>query len=373
MQESGITLELFGVSHSKTSPFDEEHFWTTVVSTPGQEEAHEISSGTPTSEGLEEILGRIRRKEIKRRALSRLKLTLGPGVELPVRLFSPLVEARKRQHTWVDTKSGRPMRPLTRWTNVETGAIVSDQSVRPYFDFGGAKAIFTEDELASMKYFGPPGLTLIGFKPLETLDLSLNLIPALFVYPDELGAPGSVCAFSALLTVMLEERMIAYCRYIPKSSVTPRLVALVPQAEAFDSNEAWRKLSGLHLITLPYSEEIRAVSLPKVEMEPKDGAIDALVAVIDRLTLRDGFNPLCYENPALRKHCAGLQALALVSQDTADAITDSTVPKVEEMLEKADEALSRVHQLLPQPARHASQRGSERVGSKRKTPSASFP
>lgn len=243
------------------------------------------------------------------------------------------------------------MNLLTRWINAETGVIMSDPSMRPYFDFGGAKAIFTDRELASMKHFGAPGLTILGFKSLETLDPGLNSTPALFVCPEELEVQGSVCIFSALLMVMLEKRMAAYCHYIPKSHMAPRLVALVPHTESFDGDGVRPKSSGLHLITLPYSEEIRTVSISKVGMEPKEEPIEALADVIDRLTLRNGSNPRNYENPALQKHYAGLQALAL-GQEAMGAIHDATIPNVEEMLEKADEALTRVHQLLPQPARH---------------------
>ena len=223
-----------------------------------------------------------------------------------------------------------------------------------------------------MKGFGPPGLTLIGFKARESLDPALNLSPAVFVYPDELETRGSICIFSALLKVMLEMQSVALCCYIPRSYASPRLVILTPQAESLDDRSLQIDPPGFYLINLPYSDDIRTLSIPEVETRPGEEAVEVLASVIDKLTLRGGFDPLQYENPALQKYYAGLRALAL-DQETVDTVLDCTLPNVEAMRNRSGELLARARQLLPQPAGCAERRGSEATRLERGSPANSSP
>ena len=57
--------------------------------------------------------------------------------------------------------------------------------MQQYFEYGSEKVFFTPDEVLKMKFFGDPGLKLLGFKPRSRLKTHHNVRPSYFVYPDE--------------------------------------------------------------------------------------------------------------------------------------------------------------------------------------------
>lgn len=60
---------------------------------------------------------------------------------------------------------------------------------------------FTTAELAAIKTFGPPGLQLLGTKPLRCLAGYHQLREPYFLYPNEKDLKGSTAAFTAFLQV----------------------------------------------------------------------------------------------------------------------------------------------------------------------------
>ena len=97
------------------------------------------------------------------------------------------------------------------------------------------------------------------------------------------------------------------------------------------------------MVYLPYSDDIRKLvfeEMPKAN-NPQTEVAKKIVA---KLELKN-FSPKDYENPALQKHYANLQALAL-DKSQPDEITDYTAPAVERMKKRAEELATEWKELI---------------------------
>ena len=65
--------------------------------------------------------------------------------------------------------------------------------------------------------------------------------------------------FHALLVKCLEKEKFILCEIVPRSNTPPRLVALVPQAEELDENNAQLTPPGFHVIYMPYADDFRQI------------------------------------------------------------------------------------------------------------------
>lgn len=244
----GIFIELFSLPPPGERSFSLDSFYLDILPFGGinnefdndEDEQGETSS---VSEKLSELLLRVRRRESRKRALARLSLTLGPGMEIGIRSYSLLIEAKRSGWVWMDAKSGQAVLPSTEWLDTRTGSSLAAprEELAFYFEFGGERAIFTSrTELAEAKQlFGPGnrselfaislGLVMLGFKPKTFLKISYNITHSTFIFPDEGEVKGSTSAFSALLEALVEMDQIGIARYTPRSNLPPRLVALLPQ------------------------------------------------------------------------------------------------------------------------------------------------
>lgn len=66
------------------------------------------------------------------------------------------------------------------------------------FCFSGlfpSQIVFTDDEMRQIRSFGDAGLTLLGFKPIDSVYLHHNIKNPYFLYPDDYAYPGSNIAF----------------------------------------------------------------------------------------------------------------------------------------------------------------------------------
>jgi ATP-dependent DNA helicase 2 subunit 1 len=203
--------------------------------------------------------------------------------------------------------------------------------MKQYWEFGGVKVVFTKEEVAAMKTFGPPGLALIGFKPKDVVKMHYNINHGMFLYPDEKSYEGSTRAFSSLLKAMAEMNKVAICSFTQRSGYSTRLVALLPQLEVVGSN-GQEQPPGFQLIPLPWADDIRQLPI-ETDYTPSTELIDAAKAIISKLNMKKGFHPDNYENPTLQKHYKVLQATALNQRDMD--IDDKTLPKTEQMHARA--------------------------------------
>ncbi|CAM8921124.1 unnamed protein product [Rhodiola kirilowii] len=142
---------------------------------------------------------------------------------------------------------------------------------------------------------------------------------------------GSTCTFIALHRSMIRLKRFALAFH--GSLTSPQLVALVAQEEIVVAGGQIEP-PGMHMIYLPYSDDIRPVE--ELHSDANSAAphatpeqIEKAKALIKRVDLTD-FSVCQFSNPALQRHYAMLQALAL-EEDEMPEIKDETVPDEEGM------------------------------------------
>ena len=132
--ELGISLELFALpkpTGSVYKPFNYKQFYSLIISNL-EVEQDQLSK-------FEELLSRVRRRETRKRALARTELSLGPSMNLSVKLFSLYMETKKGQYIWQHEKTGKLVTPKTEWICKETGKPLITTELKYSFDYGGEK------------------------------------------------------------------------------------------------------------------------------------------------------------------------------------------------------------------------------------------
>ena len=271
----------------------------------------------PTLDDLEDDL---RVKEMKKRSVASVPLTIGPNFKMAVKMYSLYKRATKESPQWLDSRTNQPLTVETRWICSDTGQILDDSQIRTYHEYGPTKEriYFTKDEMKKLKTFGTPSLTLMGFKPIEKLKPYYQYKPSQFIYPDEERCNGSTLAMDALIKAMIELKQYAVCRYIFRKVSVPRFVALIPQNEEIDTDTNKQiNPSGLNMIFLPYADDIRSIDPPGIE-EMKRADIETnenheklskkCEEIIDKLLIEEMPQPT---NIQLQSHYDALEALAL--------------------------------------------------------------
>jgi ATP-dependent DNA helicase 2 subunit 1 len=329
LAELGIDIELFPINKA-TQTFNPTKFYQYVITVEEDED-----TGTPNFDAaakFEELRARVRRKEFKKRSLGRLSLFIADDIEVAVKLYNLVQTTTKGPYVWLDAKTNQPLKTITHYVDEDTGTLLVDSQIRYVYEFGGEKIFFQKEEIQNIKHLDRvEGLRLMGFKPISRLKYYHNLKHASFLYPDEQSIKGSTVAFSSLLAQMLKMQKMAICMY-SKSNSTPRFVALLPQKEEFDHDGTQMTPPGFHLIHLPYADDIRPL---KFEPQPKATTEQIVKAKKVVKSLRIKFDSRNFENPALQRHYANLQAIAL-DREILEETPDYVVPDEEGMAKYAD-------------------------------------
>eukprot|EP01097_Dermamoeba_algensis_P001097 TRINITY_DN1410_c0_g9_i1.p1 TRINITY_DN1410_c0_g9~~TRINITY_DN1410_c0_g9_i1.p1 ORF type:complete len:669 (+),score=163.30 TRINITY_DN1410_c0_g9_i1:275-2008(+) len=326
--ELGIDIELFAMDRVEKK-FDVNLFFQYIISIPEEDDIgnNSLITSSSFSSRFEELLMRVRRKEFKKRTTRALTFHIGKDIQFAVKLFTLVHETKKGASVWLDAKTNQPVKTITKWVCEDTGSLLMSSQIKHSYEYGREQIVFDTDELQKIKSLDQPGLRLMGFKPRSALKPYHNIRSSLFIYPDNMRMKGSGVLFAALLDRMAAKDKIAIAKYT--SSVSPsRFVALVPQLEKYDSHDGTQiQPSGLHLIFLPFADDIRHVDVTEYPLASEEQITKAKKVV---KLLRINFDSRNFENPALQKHYASLQALAL-EREVADDVPDLIVPDLEGM------------------------------------------
>lgn len=163
-----------------------------------------------------------------------------------------------------NTKTPRPVKILSETNNVVvtkrstvgevldkgTNEMVYTQKLMPgeifkCLNVGGQEVIFSAEDVTNMRTLLPPGIRVLGFKPLNGLPERFFIKKSAFLYPDENHIKGSTKLFRALWEKCLEKKKYILCVLTYRRKAPPRYVALVPQTE--DSHD----MDGFRIVFLP--------------------------------------------------------------------------------------------------------------------------
>ena len=98
----------------------------------------------------------------------------------------------------------------------------------------------------------------MGFKPVTTLRFWENLRPSYFIYPSDAVVTGSTRTFASLHKKLMKDNLMGLGWLIARRNQSPVFTAIIPQAEEFDEKGAQSTPPGMHCITLPFLDDIRA-------------------------------------------------------------------------------------------------------------------
>ncbi|TKY86394.1 hypothetical protein EX895_004543 [Sporisorium graminicola] len=220
------------------------------------------------------------------------------------------------------------------YIDANTGKPLSKEEVIPAFQFGPSSSLrgqvtFTSQELRSIKTFGMlPCLKLIGFRDRdELLRFEWNVKHAYFIYPSDAEWKGSRKTFAALLQSMVKKGKVGLGLFMPRQNVVPVFVAIVPQEEEVSADGQQITAPGMHIITLPYADDVRDIPTNLLHTEDaNDTQVDKAIAFIERYQKKQPFNPDHYPNPALNHHYSVLMATAF-QEPLPSQPNDLTVPQ----------------------------------------------
>lgn len=333
MAEAGIRIDLLHIKPPDGS-FEVNKLYKSIVSL---DEDEMYGDELPdAAEKLEELSTRTQMKDHKKRRIAGLEFNLGGDVKFGVSVYNLV------RHTFRPT----PV-PLAKATNEEVkkkrfiyamdnGEIVMPSNIAKYQEIAGRKIYFSPPELKEMKVLAPPGLHLMGFKPLHCFKQYQHLKPGHFVYPDEQAYRGSVRIFAALLESCARHGVAPVCYFVPRRDQSPKLVYLLAQKEELDESGVQVAPPGFHVVYLPFYDDKRRLEKLDHKANPGVNLVNKAKEIIQNLKFT--YHPDNFENPDLQRFWSCIEALAL-ERDDVTPTKDYTKPNYEKIKERAGKEL----------------------------------
>lgn len=325
-QDLGISIELLPLS-AADEEFNVSLFYADLIGLDGDELAQFMPLA---GERFEDMNKQLRKRMFKKRKVRRIMFTIAGGLSIELNTYALIRPTVPAKVTWLDSVTNLPLKAERSLICADTGAIVQEPPKR-FQSYKNQDIKFSTEELSEIKRVSTGNLRLLGFKPLSCLKDYHNLRPPLFVFPSDEEVIGSTCIFIALHRSMIRLKRFAVAFY--GGSSRPQLVGLIAQEEII-AGGGQIEPPGMHMIYLPYSDDIRPIEELHAETSGTlpsaiDDQIQKAAALVKRVDLKD-FSVCQFSNPALQRHYAVVQALAL-DEDEMPEIADETVPDDEGM------------------------------------------
>ncbi|XP_057423525.1 ATP-dependent DNA helicase 2 subunit KU70 isoform X2 [Lotus japonicus] len=323
-QDLGIYVELLPLS-CPDEAFNVSQFYADLI---GLEGANLVDFMATTGNKLKDMKDQLRKRMFMKRIVKKLKFTIVDGISIELNSYALIRPTVPGAITWLDSITNRPLKSERAFICGDTAAIMEESS-RRFHPYKNQNITFSIAELSLIKRVSTGHLHLLGFKPLSCLRDYYNLKPSTFLYPSNEGTDSSKCIFIALHRSMIELNRFAVA--FSGSSSRTQLVALIAQEEVIQSGGQIEP-PGMHMIYLPYSDDIRLVeerysNTSGTVTKASDDQIKKAADLIKRIDLKD-FSVCQITNPSLQRHYAVLQALALEENEIPE-MKDETLPDEE--------------------------------------------
>ncbi|KAH6767942.1 ATP-dependent DNA helicase 2 subunit Ku70-like protein [Perilla frutescens var. frutescens] len=323
-QDLGISIELLPLSRPDDD-FNVSTFYADLLGLEGNDLA-EVKA--LAAERFEDMKDQLRKRMFRKRKVRRINFIIANGISIELNTYAVVRPTNPGAITWLDSVTNLPIKAERSFFCSDTGALLQEPP-KLFQIYKNENIMFTADELSEIKRVSTGHLRLIGFKPLSCLKDYHNLRPSTFVVPSDEEVVGSTCVFIALHRSMLRLKRFAVAFY--GSSTHPQLVALVAQDEIICTGGQVEP-PGMHMIYLPYSDDIRHIEELHTDTTPlapraTEDQIKSACSLVKRIDLKK-FSVCQFANPALQRHYAVLQALALDEDEMPD-VKDETLPDEE--------------------------------------------
>ncbi|XP_051149788.1 ATP-dependent DNA helicase 2 subunit KU70 [Andrographis paniculata] len=323
-QELGISIEILPLSRPDNE-FNMSTFYADLLGLEGKDLA---DFKALVGERLEDMKNQLRKRMFRKRKVRRINFILGNGISIEVDSYALVRPTNPGAITWLDSVTNLPVKSERSFFCSDTGSLLQE-SPQLFQTYKNQNILFSVDEISEIKRTSVGHLRLLGFKPLSLLKDYHNLRPSTFVFPSDEEMIGSTSIFIALLRSMLRLKRFAVA--FNGSSSNPHLVALVAQDEIVSASGQVEP-AGMHMIYLPYSDDIRPIEELHTDKNPvapraTDDQIKSASSFVKRVELKE-FSVGQFSNPGLQRHYAVLQALALDEDEMPD-VKDDTLPDEE--------------------------------------------
>ncbi|EMD33370.1 hypothetical protein CERSUDRAFT_108161 [Gelatoporia subvermispora B] len=365
--QAGVTVEPFFIS-SEDKSFDPSKFYSFVLSpTNVIEDAESGGAVLPESISIarvEDLLSQMRFHEVPKRAFFSTRLQLAEGFVIGVKGYTPVTERKKGKHEYFYDLGDRMVVAKSRSIMVDdmSHAYADKSEILSGMTLGKAsmdeekedaeqavgvarvtqanmRPFYTQDEINSFRTMGlEPMIKLLGFKDISELAYEDNVKHSTFIYPDEMTYSGSKRTFTALLRTMVRKKKIGIALGLARRNSTPTFYAMLPQLPKTDES-GWDDPPGIHLIPLPFADDIRAARVERAYQANSE--LEKMArAWIDKITVRQGgYPPDTYPNPSLAYHNAQLEAAAFREEFDAESFEDLSKPKYDMIHKRAGQLM----------------------------------
>ncbi|VDK52177.1 unnamed protein product [Anisakis simplex] len=196
------------------------------------------------SDNIVELEEDIARKQYARRNISTMDFSLSDDVKISVGIYSLIRSEKMPSSDTLDAERNEKVQRSFIYTNKQNHEEMPlfEHEITRRQQVGGAEVNMSADEIEKLRRLTPPGLVLLGFKPVSALKLSHHIRCSQYVYPLESLTVGSARLLRTLLEVCEAKKKIMICRYTQKENTPPKLVALVPQSAASHDQSDHSKL-----------------------------------------------------------------------------------------------------------------------------------
>jgi hypothetical protein len=317
--------------------FNLTHFYALIIPTSSDEDmsnpTDDILSIEQCVDRLKELTRRVRQKEMKKRTLSKCIFNLTNASRIYMNVYCNLKRANKGKMYMVEAKSNSLLKAQSTPRCKETNEILYPEKIGTYVYYASKKIKFSKEEMKKVKLIDPPGLTLMGFKSIDSIKPYYNLRESYFIYPNEAISKGSGKLIDALIKQLANKKKCAIVKYVGREGSMIKFCALVPQLERLDE-DFFQTPPGLNMIVLPFADDIRSNSdilsknpseLPTLTDRQKEMARK----IVKRMNI--SFDCRAFENVELQRFYSALQALAL-NEPTIDRTEDKIQPHREGLI-----------------------------------------
>lgn len=325
-QELGISIELLPLSRPNEE-FNASHFYAELLGL----EDDDLNQFMPSAVmRFNDLKNQLRKRIFKKRKVRRITFTIANALSIELNTYALIRPTVPGQVTWLDSVTNLPIKTERSFVCTDTGTLLQEPPKRSQ-SYKNEEIKFSSYELSEIKRVSTGHLRLLGFKPLSCLKDYHNLKPSTFLFPSDEEVAGSTCVFIALHKSMLKLKRYAVAFY--GSSTHPQLVALIAQDEILNAGGQVEP-PGMHMIYLPHSDDIRQTDeihtyTSSTAPRATDDHVKRATALVRRIDLKE-FSVCQFSNPALQRHYAMVQAMAL-DEDEVPEIADETVPDAEGM------------------------------------------
>ncbi|KAJ3448773.1 x-ray repair cross-complementing protein [Anaeramoeba flamelloides] len=346
LTDVGIEIELFAFSGLEGN-FDHNAFYEKIISqkeeeTENQWREHFSEIEMTEIDNFNILLSKVRKRENKKATLGTIHLQLTPDIEIAVKVYSSIEHDKKAKQIYLDSKTKQEVETRTKfveqldYTEQLDGkkVVLRETQVGQCFEYGGSYILFNPHEISSIKRYGPLGLQIFGFKPLESLKLYHNVGFSNYLLPNENFLKGSTTLYSALYQKMIEKKVYAIALFKLRKNFGLRFVALVAKEEILDEESEQVSPAGIFVIKLPFTNEIRNIPIKKNVEKIDEQIVEVSKSIIKNMNFH--FESTSFENPELQKLYHGLHQKAMKINLNQDLIQDVIFPDWEG-LEKADD------------------------------------